>query len=345
MKTKERVLEILGRIIVPGAGRSPLDMNIVRYVWISDRKAEIKLAAVALNNARQEWLKKEIEKLVSGLDGIDTVQVNYAVVPLAEINKIGRVVAVVSGANLPDKPLVSGLAAVALRRQGYSVGILDADIRGRAILKMFGLPGGPPGGENGCLPSISKSGVVIASLDWFVQAENEDPNITITRVGESVFWGDLDFLIVDLPSGLAADSSRILLQLAVSGILVVSSPPDLAAAELIMALNSARPMGQPDIAVVELVDDRTVSQEDEKTAAPENSKIEDREAGSGIPFRVSWPTDSDLVRQYDAGTIADRAFKEIEAVAGFISRLPSARQTFRPDCRNCSHICDGNCKG
>ena len=141
--TKEQVIEVLNTVVVPGILRSLVEMNLVRDVSISDHKVDVKLAAAAINTDTQEWLKTQIDKQVGSLEGVDSINVSYEAVAPKEVNKIGQVIAVMSGKGGVGKSLVSGLTAMALRRQGYSVGILDADITGPSIPKMFGIHARP----------------------------------------------------------------------------------------------------------------------------------------------------------------------------------------------------------
>ena len=116
-----------------------------------------------------------------------------------------------SGKGGVGKSLVSGMLAVALKRQGYSVGILDADITGPSIPKMFGVNERPSFNDNGMLPiSYSKTGIEIISLNLLLPKEDDaviwrGPIIAkvISQFWEEVLWGTLDYLIVDLPPGTA----------------------------------------------------------------------------------------------------------------------------------------------
>ena len=157
-----------------------------------------------------------------------------------------------SGKGGVGKSLVSGLTAIALRRQGYSVGILDADITGPSIPKMFGIHSRPDGSEAGMMPVSSRTGIKVMSLNLLLPDENEaviwrGPIIgkVITQFWEEVIWGQLDYLIVDLPPGTADAPLTVLQTLPVSGIIIVSSPQDLATMIVKKAVHMAKTMKKP----------------------------------------------------------------------------------------------------
>ena len=134
-----------------------------------------------------------------------------------DLNQINKVIAIMSGKGGVGKSLVSALTAIALRKEGYSVGILDADITGPSIPKMFGITQKPVVTEKGMLPVISETGIEIMSINLLPSEDDaviwRGPLIgsAITQFWEEVYWGDLDYLIVDLPPG-TADAPLTVLQ-------------------------------------------------------------------------------------------------------------------------------------
>ena len=167
----------------------------------------------------------------------------------AELNKIDHVIAVMSGKGGVGKSLVAGLAAVSLKRQGCEVGILDADITGPSIPKMFGLTVRPSGNESGILPVLSRSGIEVMSINLLLPSEDEaviwrGPLIgkAITQFWEEVLWGKLDYLIVDLPPGTADAPLTVMQTLPVSGVIIVFTPQDLTAMVVRKAVSMAQKM-------------------------------------------------------------------------------------------------------
>lgn len=310
MPTKEQVIEVLNTVAVPGILRSLVEMNLVRDVSINDHTVDVKLAASAIDTDTQEWLKSQIDKQVGSLEGVGSINVNYEAIAPKEVNKIGQVIAVMSGKGGVGKSLVSGLAAMALRRQGFSVGILDADITGPSIPKMFGIHARPTGGDNGFLPLSSKTGIEVMSLNLLLPDENEaviwrGPIIgkVITQFWEEVLWGQLDYLIVDLPPGTADAPLTVLQQLPVSGIIIVSSPQDLANMIVKKAVNMAKTMKKPIIGVVENMSYLYVPEIDKKIELFGPSKGEEMARTAGAPLLAQIPIDPKLAQLCDEGGI------------------------------------------
>ena len=249
MIAEEKVRESLSEVLVPGVKRSLVMMNLVREVGIADGKVSITLASSALSDGAQQWLRDKTEEVVGKLDGVAGVQVDFVSPKPAELNQIQRVIAVMSGKGGVGKSLVAGLIAVALRRQGSEVGILDADITGPSIPKMFGIKERPGGSSTGILPVLSRSGIEVMSFNLLMPQEDEaviwrGPLISraITQFWEDVVWGRLDYLVVDLPPGTSDASLTVMQSLPVAGIVIVSTPQDLAAMIVKKALSMARKM-------------------------------------------------------------------------------------------------------
>jgi len=285
-------------------------MNLVRDVSITGNNVEIRLAASAIGTETQEFLKSRIEKLIKTVDGAESVSVNFEQVVPKDINKIGRVIAVMSGKGGVGKSLVSGLAAIALRKQGFSVGILDADITGPSIPKMFGIHEQPSCSENGIMPLSSTTGIEVMSLNLLLPDENEaviwrGPIIAkvITQFWEEVLWGQLDYLIVDLPPGTADAPLTVLQQLPVTGIIIVSSPQDLAAMIVKKAVNMTRTMKKPIVGVVENMSYFYVPEIDKKYEIFGPSKGEEMAMAAGAPLLARLPIDPELAKLCDMGQI------------------------------------------
>ena len=271
---------------------------------------DLKLAAAAIDADNQEGLKRQIESLVPSMEGVNSINISYDMVGPKEVNRVGRVVAIMSGKGGVGKSLVSGLTAIALRKQGYSVGILDADITGPSIPKMFGVHERPSCSDNGILPLTSGSGIEIMSLNLLLADENDaviwrGPIIgkVITQFWEDVLWGKLDYLIVDLPPGTADAPLTVLQQLPISGIIIVSSPQDLATMIVKKAVNMAKTMKKPIIGVVENMSYLYVPEINKKIEIFGKSKAEEVAQAAGAPLLGRLPIDPELARLCDAGQI------------------------------------------
>jgi Mrp family chromosome partitioning ATPase len=227
-----------------------------------------------------------------------------------ELNRISNVIAVMSGKGGVGKSLVSGLTAIALRKQGYTVGILDADITGPSIPKMFGITDKPKITENGVLPAQSKSGIEIMSINLLLPNEDDaviwrGPLIgqVITQFWEEVYWGNLDYLIVDLPPGTADAPLTVLQKLPVNGIIIVFTPQDLTTMVVRKAVNMAKTMKKTIIGVVENMSYLYIPEIDKKMEIFGRSKGEEMARAAGAPLLAQIPIDPELVKLCDQGQI------------------------------------------
>jgi hydrogenase maturation protease len=322
MTTKEQVRKSLETVLVPGAMRSLVKMNLVRDVSIDKGKVDITLASAALAEGIQEWLKDRIKDATGRLAGVKEVDVSLVDGNPKDLNEIGRVFAIMSGKGGVGKSLVAGLAAIALKRQGYEVGILDADITGPSIPKMFGITARPAGSDSGILPVSSKSGIEVMSINLLLPSEDDaviwrGPLIgkAITQFWEEVLWGKLDYLIVDLPPGTADAPLTVMQTLPISGIIIVFTPQDLTAMVVRKAVNMARQMGKPILGVVENMSYLYVHEIDKKIELFGRSRGEEMARAAGAPLLGQLPIDPELAKLCDEGNI-ERYDAEIIARLG-----------------------------
>ena len=273
MINEDQVMEVLSRVEDPELHRSLTDLKMVRDVWVSDGKVEVTIALTLPNCPLKEKIKQEVEAAILELAGIDTVVINLTAMTAEErqalfgepneggatqYNRVRRVVAIMSGKGGVGKSFVTGLLGTALAQSGYKVGVLDADITGPSIPKLFGLHGPLEAGPVGVRPIVSQSGVQIMSFTFLLQTEDQPvvwrgPLIgkAITQLWTDVFWGDLDYLLVDLPPGTSDAALTTLQSLPVNGIVIVTTPQSLAAMIVRKAVHMAQLIGVPIAGVVE----------------------------------------------------------------------------------------------
>jgi Mrp family chromosome partitioning ATPase len=310
MPTPEEVKTVLDTVLVPGVMRSLVKMNLVKDVSVADGKVNVTLATAALMKGAQDWLKEKVNEAAAKLDGVKEVNVSYAKVKPKELNNINNVIAIMSGKGGVGKSLVASLAAIALRRRGYEVGILDADITGPSIPKMFGINGRPAIGENGLLPVPSRSGVEVMSINLLLASEDDaviwrGPLIghTITQFWEEVLWGKLDYLIVDLPPGTADAPLTVLQTLPISGIIIVFTPQDLTVMVVRKAVKMARQMNKSILGVVENMSYLYIPELDKKIELFGKSRGEEMAQAAGAPLLGQLPIDPELAKLCDEGNI------------------------------------------
>jgi len=310
MVTEEQVRESLNGVLVPGIMRSLEGLNLVREVTVSDHGVKITLASAALSSSAQDWVKTKSKEVIEKLPEVNKVEVEFIEAKPAELNKIGHIFAVMSGKGGVGKSLVASLAAVALKRQGYEVGILDADITGPSIPKMFGITARPTGSNTGILPVLSRSGIAVMSINLLLPSEDDaviwrGPLIgkTITQFGEDVLWGELDYLIIDLPPGTADAPLTVMQSFPVSGVIIVFTPQDLVEMIVRKAVNMALKMGKPILGVVENMSYFYVPEIDKKFELFGKSRGEEMARAAHAPLLGRLPIDPELAKLCDEGNI------------------------------------------
>jgi len=310
MTDSKQITEKLDGLVIPTADRSIVGLNLVRNIGITSGRADIKLASTGLMPKLQDWVKKRTEEIAGSLDGINEVSVEFEDVKAKELNNITSVIAVMSGKGGVGKSLVSGLVAVALKRSGCEVGILDADITGPSIPKMFGINLPPTGNESGILPVVTKSGIGVMSINLILPNEDEaviwrGPLIAgaIKQFGDDVLWGNLDYLIIDLPPGTADAPLTVLQSFPVSGVIVVFTPQDLVDMIVRKALNMAAKMDKKVLGVVENMSYLYVPEIDKKIEIFGKSRGEQMAKTAKAPLLGQIPIDPEMARLCDEGKI------------------------------------------
>ena len=178
--------------------------------------------------------------------------------PANPFSHINKVIAVVSGKGGVGKSLVTASLARMMREQGFSVGIMDADITGPSIPKMYGVHESAKGSEAGIFPCEAKDGTRIMSVNLLLEHES-DPVIwrgpviagVVKQFWTEVMWGELDYLFVDMPPGTGDVPLTVFQTLPVDGVVIVTSPQDLVQMIVKKAYNMAAQMNIPVIGIVE----------------------------------------------------------------------------------------------
>jgi len=302
--------EALNKVLVPGTMRSLVQMNLVRSTEVKDGKAKINLASTAIPDQHHSWLKDKAAAAVSELSGVEEVTVDLVEARPKELNQIEKIIAVMSGKGGVGKSLVAGLLATSFAREGKDVGILDADITGSSIPKMFGLDARPSGSETGILPVLSRSGIEIMSMNLLLPSEDEaviwrGPLMSkaITQFWEEVLWGKLDCLIIDLPPGTGDAPLTVLQVIPISGVIDVFTPQELTEMIVKKAIKMAQKMNVRVLGVIENMSYLVLPETGKKMEIFGRSKGEEMAKASGAPLLGQLPIDPELARLCDQGEI------------------------------------------
>lgn len=238
---------------------------------------------------------------------------------------ITKIVAVLSGKGGVGKSMVTSLLACELAKKGYKVGIMDSDITGPSIPKMFGLNVDLEGDQEGIYPAVSKLGIKVVSINMMLESEDipvlwRGPVLggMVQQFYSEVHWGDLDYLLIDMPPG-TSDVAITLFQLVpVDEIVMVTTPSKLVSMVVSKAINMSRTVNKP---IVGIVDNMAFVKCDECGHEIKIYKNDDSDATAekyGLEVLAKMPIDVNLASLADEGCIEDYDGKYLE---GIIERL------------------------
>ncbi len=227
-------------------------------------------------------------------------------------SRIRKVIGVVSGKGGVGKSLVTALSAVSVQRMGYTAGILDADITGPSIPRMFGIHDKACGTEIGILPSESPNGIRMMSINLLLDQETDPvawrgPILAgvVKQFWQEVIWGDVDCLFVDMPPGTGDVMLTVFQSLPVDGIIVVTSPQDLVSMIVGKAVNMAREMNVPILGIVENMSYAVCPDCGKRVEIFGKSHLEEVAEKYGLQVLGRLPLLPELASMADQGTIED----------------------------------------
>lgn len=226
------------------------------------------------------------------------------------LSNIKKVIAVVSGKGGVGKSLVTSLLAVNMNRAGKHSAILDADITGPSIPKLFGIHEKALGNEDGILPCKSKTGIDVMSINLLLENDT-DPVVwrgpviagTVKQFYTDVIWRDVDFMFVDMPPGTGDVPLTVFQSLPIAGIVVVTSPQDLVSMIVEKAVNMARMMNIPVLGIVENMSYYECPHCGERSEIFGRSHIDETAHRFNIHAAARLPINPKLAAASDAGLI------------------------------------------
>ena len=346
MVTKENVMRILENVKDPEIGASIVNLGMVRAVEVQGSTVHVEVALTVPNCPLRDAIKDDVIKAVSGMEGVAKVEVELSSMgdqergqvsqtlrnrPTEEQNnvqqtwhsqatgierlpkgKIGQIIAISSGKGGVGKSLVTALLAVELRRHGFSVGILDADLTGASIAKVFGVKDHPTHTPTGIAPPASRTGVKLVSMNLLMDRDDaalvwRGPmiNSAIRQLYSDLEWGELDFLLVDLPPGTSDAPLTVFQSLPLDAVLIVSSPQDLAVTIVAKAINMAKIMNAPILGLVENMSYVTCPDCGRKIELFGTSKGQEASNAANIEFLGSIPVNPLISQLCDEGKIEE----------------------------------------
>jgi len=367
--SKDQVMAALKDVIDPELHISIVNLQMVKKVGIEGDKVKVLIALTVGGCPLSKTISSDVEKALTKLPGVKSVDVETTVMTKQEleqlrtkiqsqmaaaqaqksgsamppgINRLERkgirnVVAIMSGKGGVGKSFVTGFLAVQLARLGYKVGILDADITGPSIAKMFGLKG--PlfvTADKHVLPATTHTGIKVVSMNLILE-EPQMPvivrgpiiNSVIRQMFQDIEWGDLHFLLVDNPPGTSDAPLTVFQSLPLQGVIVVTTPQDLALMVVNKAINMAKTLSEQiaSVKILGIIENMSYAMCPhcgEKMEIFGQSKAQDAAKKAGIPYLGAVPLDPEISRLADEGKIEDYANPLFEEVTRAV-RLNATR--------------------
>ena len=223
---------------------------------------------------------------------------------------IKNIIVVMSGKGGVGKSSFSSLVAISLKKKGYAVGLMDADITGPSIPKLFGVKGKPKVTEFGAMPMESKLGIKLMSMNFMLPSE-DDPVIwrgpvvagVIKQFTDEVIWGDLDYLVIDMPPGTGDVPLTILQNLEVSGAIIVTMPQSLSNMVVRKGIKMLEMMEVPVLGIAENMSYLPCPDCQTKIEVFGESHIEETAKAFDLNILGRFPIDPQLVYFGDKGNI------------------------------------------
>lgn len=245
-----------------------------------------------------------------------------------ELSNIKKVIGIVSGKGGVGKSLVTSMLAVIMNRRGYKSAVMDADITGPSIPRVFGLKQRAEGNDAGLFPVRSKTGIEVMSLNLLV-SDDTDPVIwrgpviagVVKQFWTDVIWDDVDYMFIDMPPGTGDVPLTVFQSIAVDGIVIVTSPQELVSMIVTKAVKMAEKMNIPIIGLVENMSYFKCPGCGEVHRIFGESHINEIAESHNIPVTAKLPVDPKISAACDKGLIELFEGSWLDNVADYIERL------------------------
>jgi ATP-binding protein involved in chromosome partitioning len=348
MPTEQQIRDALTQVMDPELNRNIIELGMVHDITSRDGTVSFTLALTIMACPMRNQMQDDARGRLLALPGVQSVHIDLREMTPEEkqgiqgapqqtgsasaYNHIKRVIAVVSGKGGVGKSTVSALLALALQRKGFRVGVLDADITGPSIPRML-LQGQqrPLGSPMGILPVATSEGIKVISINLLLQDPDQaviwrGPLISgaIQQFYGDVAWGDLDYLVVDLPPGTSDASLTVMQSLPLDGILLVTTPQSLSGMVVRKAWSMAQQMTITVLGVVENMSYAICPDCGRRYDLFGPSKAGELAASIGAPLLARLPIQPGLAELADSGRLGEASTLEFEPVAeGILALLPA----------------------
>jgi len=247
--TQEKILEALGNVQEPDLGKDLVTLNMVKDITINGEEVTFTVVLTTPACPMKDMMGKACENAIKLLVNKNAVvKVNFTSATTSKrtdtgavLPEVKNIIAVVSGKGGVGKSTVAANLALALSQGGAKVGLMDADIYGPSVPIMFGVRGERPlmveVGGKGMIAPLEKYGLKLLSIGLLVDEKNavvwRGPmaSSAIRQFVTDVYWGELDYLVVDMPPGTGDIHLTLLQTVPVTGVVIVTTPQDVALAD------------------------------------------------------------------------------------------------------------------
>jgi ATP-binding protein involved in chromosome partitioning len=265
MPTPQDILERLKAVNYPGFTRSIVSFGFVKDIEVGGAGVRVTLCPTTQNAQTLEQIRRDVDGALREM-GIENPEILFeeparaslgALRPKPRIGDIRWIVAVASGKGGVGKSTVAANLAVALQQRGRRVGLMDADVYGPSIPVLLGLQERPRADEQKRIYPIERYGLNVISMGLFVEEAKpvlwRGPMITklLVEFLRNVLWGELDYLVIDLPPGTGDAQLTICQQVPLSGGLIVTTPQQVALLDVQRGITMFRDVNVPVLGVVE----------------------------------------------------------------------------------------------
>ena len=342
MVSQEEMMSQLRQVVDPEIGLNIVDLGMIRRLDLSGSSVNVDIALTVKGCPLANTIETDINRVLGELPGISKVSVKMSSMTKEELNDLGQrlqkmraeqksvgkaaglsagidklekkgiqnIIAVMSGKGGVGKSFVTAMLAVELRRQGFEVGVLDADITGPSTAKIFGLAGKPFADEIGVIPKTTENGIKVISMNLLLDTPDTPViwrgpiiNGVIRQLFNDVNWGDLHFLLVDLPPGTGDAPLTVFQSLPVDAVVIVSTPQDLSMLIVRKSINMAKQLNVPIAGLVENMSYMKCPHCGEKIQMFQDSDIESVSKDLQIHFLGKLPFDPEVNKLADQGKI------------------------------------------
>lgn len=317
--TREQILTALGNLPVPGGRQSLVEAGLISDIVIANNRVMFAITADQANMSAMEPLRREAERIVAGLPGVEKAMVALTAERKqappktanlkAGIPGLRHIVAVASGKGGVGKSTMAVNLALALKANGLRVAVLDADVYGPSLPKLLGIMGKPKAAdmEGKLMQPMEAYGLKVMSMGFLVPEDTpmiwRGPMVmsALMQMLRDVTWGEIDIMIVDMPPGTGDAQLTLAQQTPLSGAVIVSTPQDLALLDARKGLNMFRKVSVPVLGIIENMSYFICTKCGERHEIFGHGGARAEAQRLGVPFLGEVPLDMEMRARSDAG--------------------------------------------